>query len=220
MAGRSFQAWGAPIRSSSRSNASPPTSARLTMTCFSAGRFGRCGAIRSYRPRSQIRAFAPESARPYSSSGPVHQALSGHDDGAERGDREEAGRPFGQVDHGERDPVALADAALLQLGGDRGGGAEAGLEADPFLLEDRDGSLAVQAREAGQHGQRGRCILPHPRRDAADRQRLHFEAGARGGERRIDLRDGHVRPGGIQLETVDHAASYAASRANCQPRSN
>ena len=42
-----------------------------------AGRFGRCARRRSPRSASQKSTTDPESARPYSSSGPVHHALSG-----------------------------------------------------------------------------------------------------------------------------------------------
>ena len=37
----------------------------------------RCGAMRSARSSSANRTTAPESLRPYASSGPVHQAFSG-----------------------------------------------------------------------------------------------------------------------------------------------
>ena len=49
--------------------------------------------------------------------GPGPPGVERDRDRAERGDGEEGDRPFGQVDHRDRDPVALADAEPPKLGG-------------------------------------------------------------------------------------------------------
>ena len=79
MSGRLAQDFAGPISFSSETMAGAASSSppRATMMVFSCGSFGRWSRMRSSFSGSTMATFAPESARPYSSSSPVHQELSG-----------------------------------------------------------------------------------------------------------------------------------------------
>ena len=101
--------------------------ARATKTRSRAGQFGRCSWMRSSRSASTIATLVPESTRPYSSSRPVHQALSGRGDGAGEQRAEERHRPLRQVAHERRRRGRpCARRRPMSACGDREGGAREG----------------------------------------------------------------------------------------------
>ncbi len=116
------------------------------------------------------------------------------DDRAQRGGGVEGDRPFGQVAHDHRHPVAFHHAPGLKLMGEGGDGAVEGLETGPLVLIDQEDALPVSAAQLNHVPQRGRRVLPHPRGDAVDRHRLHLEGRAGGGQQRMGLSDRHGRP--------------------------
>ncbi len=79
VSGRSFQRSGPPIASSSfvTQGWAISSRSRLTYTRTRSGQLAKCSFIRSKRSASRIATLVPESVRPYSSSGPVHQAFRG-----------------------------------------------------------------------------------------------------------------------------------------------
>ena len=70
----------------------------------------------------------------------------------------------------------------------------------------------MDAREAREHRQRGRRVLPDPGRHAADRHLVHLEAHAGRGEAGIDLGQAQARPIRVQLDSLDHRPSLWRKR--------
>ena len=146
-----------------------------------------------------------------------------HRDRADRDDREEDHRPFGQVARCEGDAVALADAAIDERLCKRGGRAILRLEAHALVVEDRREALAVGAREVEQQAKVGGRVLPDARRDAADRRDVDLELAAGGGERggRVGERD--FGPGGVDgneglvTQIIRHAALSPCAMSVCRP---
>lgn len=102
-----------------------------------------------------------------------------HDDRAQAGNGKEGDRPFRQVSHGQADTVALADAHRSEFGGKSAGRAKPGLIADPLVLVDREGMVAMIARMSGQFRQAAEGVLPDPGPDPANGHGLHLELGVR-----------------------------------------
>ena len=118
-----------------------------------------------------------------------------HGDGAGHGDGEEGDDPFGQVAHRQRDAVALLHPARGEIGRQRRDRAELRIIADPLVLIDRRQPLAMRLRQRDERGHVRRRVLPHARRHAADRHRLHLELRARRGQHRFGFLHRHGGPG-------------------------
>ena len=143
---------GGPITSSRRRTRGSAISSlvRARDVDASPGRGRRRGAraMRSQRSASTIATLAPESRRPYSSSGPVHHAFSGVTIAPASAAGPERDRPFGQVAHDDGDPVALLDAVRDQAAREPAHRRAMGVEGDALVLVDQVRRGAPCARPA------------------------------------------------------------------------
>ena len=121
--------------------------------------------------------------------------VQGNHDRADHRRREEAHRPFGQVAHRQRDPVAGPDPEPDQLVRKRRHGAVMRVIGDPFVLVDREQPLTVRPRQVHERAQAGRRVLPYAGGHATDRERLHLELGTGRGEQGLRLAQRHRGPG-------------------------
>ena len=145
--------------------------------------------MRSSRSPSSTASSAPLSSSAYRSSGPVHQALSGHGDGAEDLRGPEGDDPLRVVPHADGDSIALADALLLgHPPGEAGDDGEVLGERVALVLEDEVVTLAVglAALEQGRAATAG-PLRNADHRDASDLDLDLLEGRARAGERRQGL---------------------------------
>ena len=192
--GRRCQALTSPMTSSSLATFGCATSSpsRLTKTRFERRTIVQMLGNRSSRSRSTIATFAPELMSPYSSSGPVHQALSKvATPPASRQPKKAAG-------HSGRLRIAMATrspllhARLLQRLGDGERGAGEALVTRALVAIDDKRALAVAASEQKRFAQGRRRVLPDARAHAANVALLDLERRARDGQRGIGLcqRDG------------------------------
>ena len=116
------------------------------------------------------------------------------DDGAGQRGGPEGHDPLGQVAHDDGDPVALFDPeGGAQPVGQGAGDAVVLGEGRALVLVDEEDGVAVAERHVHDGAQRGRRVLPDPRRHPADVELLHLEELPRGGERGVGIRDGHRR---------------------------
>ena len=100
--------------------------------------------IRPARSSSTNTTRDPESARPYSSSSPVHHAFSGTTTAPRRGSRPECHRPLGEVAHRDRHPVPDANTeATAQDVSEASRGRGVLLEAHFLVLVDGERPLPV-----------------------------------------------------------------------------
>src|SRR5712691_8087263 len=152
--------------------------------------------MRSKRSASANAILAPESFSAYSSSAPVHHALSGV------AIAPASSVPKNAAGHSGRLRIAMATRSPLRT--------PASISAS---------ARASAARHAGQEhvAQGRRRMLPDPRPHAVNELLLHLEARARRGEKRARLRNGHGGPrlclgsGSGHGSSRLHAAAEAAA---------
>jgi len=99
-------------------------------------------------------------------------------------------RPLGVVPHGDRDPVALAQAPVLQHPARQGRHHPVMLgEVHALVLVDEEVQVPVEPAAIEHRPQAGRGVLPDARRYAADLRLDDFEEGAGARERLVDIGD-------------------------------
>ena len=134
-------------------------------------------ASRACRSASTNSTFAPESAMPYSSSPPVHHALSGTAIAPSAVTAKNTTGHSGRLRIASATRSPFAHAHLAQLRRERRDRAVLRVVADALVLvgssTSRSPCAARQLRPAA--ADRRRRVLPHPRRHAADVDRLHLE---------------------------------------------
>ena len=126
--------------------------------------------------------MAPESVRPYSSSGPGSPGVQRRRDGADEHRAEERDRPFRQIAHRNGDAIALAHAQIAQNCRDVQRGPREALEADAILAMDQKSLAAKGAARRKSFSQSGRRVLPNAERNARNLTLLDFERRAGAGE--------------------------------------
>jgi hypothetical protein len=111
---------------------------------------------------------------------------------------EERDRPFGQIAHRQRDAVARSDAQGMQMRRQRRHRAPRRFIGYTLVFIDGEDALAMTTCGLDQVTQRRRRILPHARRDPADRHGLHLELAAGRSQTPFGFRHRHDRPVGVQ----------------------
>ena len=110
------------------------------------------------------------------------------DDHADRHAGPEGERPFGQVAHGDDQPIALADAeAIVKHAAKLPGGAEMRGIGLPLALVDDELAVAPAAREVKHLAQVVQRVDIGAQADAADHLLARLERGAGGGELAVCL---------------------------------
>ena len=152
--------------------------------------FGRCArrcaadqhvtADRLIRQNVPARGVADQGARatvPYRilELGPGPPGVQRHGDSAQGRDGEIDDGKFGQVAHGDRNPVAWFNATREQGVGQMRGGVPEAVKTDPLIIENHEVPVAVRLCGFDQIGQDLRSVLPHPNGRAIDLFYRKFE---------------------------------------------
>ena len=138
---------------------------------------------------------------------PRPPGIERHHDGTDRRSGKKGHRPFGQVAHGEANPIPLADAERQEMPGERGGGAVKIGIAHPLLFQDGERRIAMGARQLGQGRQGGRHVFPCADRLPGDRLLHHFKPRARRTELGFDIGERGGRPGSVRL-CIRHSGPF------------
>ncbi len=104
-------------------------------------------------------------------------------DGPGQGDGPEGHDPFGQIAHGDGDPIARSDREFVPQPVGQGAGDPVVLrEAGALVLVDQERAVPMAERKVEHGAECLRCVLPRAGGNAADIPVLHFEQLTRRGE--------------------------------------